>query len=79
MYGKVSAAWTLSGNTFTYKITVPANTTATVILPGIAAADAVLAGGKPLKETPSIGNVTTKGKDLQLVAGSGTYEFSYRQ
>src|SRR5215471_11323758 len=33
MYGKVSSAWTLDGNSFDLAIEVPANTTVTVKLP----------------------------------------------
>lgn len=76
MYGKVSSGWTLANGQFTYKITVPSNTTATVILEH--AADlTVNAGKKTLTDTPSVSNVNKKGSDLEFTIGSGEYEFSY--
>lgn len=34
MYGKIKSAWKIEGNNVVYNVEVPANTTATVILPG---------------------------------------------
>ena len=34
MYGKIKSAWKIEGENFTYDVEIPANTTATVILPG---------------------------------------------
>lgn len=77
MYGKVSSEWTLENGQFMYKITVPPNTTATVILPG--AGDATVQSGmKTLKDISSVSNVSKKGSDLQFTVGSGEYELSYR-
>ena len=33
MYGKITSSWRIEGASFTYEVEVPANTTATVILP----------------------------------------------
>lgn len=35
MYGKIKSSWKLEGHKFNYEVVIPANTTATVILPGI--------------------------------------------
>jgi alpha-L-rhamnosidase len=34
MYGKIKSAWKIEGENFTYDVEIPANTTATIILPG---------------------------------------------
>jgi len=34
MYGKIKSAWKIDGENFMYEVEIPANTTATVILPG---------------------------------------------
>jgi alpha-L-rhamnosidase len=76
MYGKVSSGWTIANGRFTYKITVPPNTTAIVILQD-AGILSVNAGKKALTDIPSVSNITKKGNDLQFAIGSGEYEFSY--
>ena len=44
MYGKVKSAWKLEGNEMVYEVTVPANTTATVTLPGVKAGEVTMNG-----------------------------------
>ena len=34
MYGKIKSSWKIEGGDFVYEVEVPANTTATVVLPG---------------------------------------------
>jgi alpha-L-rhamnosidase len=76
MYGKVSSAWTIKDGTFELAVEVPANTRATVRLPGAQLAS-VSEGGRPL----AVGNgVTAQKQDGGLVAvevGSGEYRFAY--
>jgi alpha-L-rhamnosidase len=74
-YGKVSSAWTL-GNQFTYRIEVPANTTAVVTLPGAGSAS-VLVNKKALVNNALITNISKQENDLQFEVGSGIYEFVY--
>jgi alpha-L-rhamnosidase len=76
LYGKASAGWTAANGQFTYKITVPPNTTATVTLPGASTAS-VKAGTKTLNDISSIRNVTQKENDVVFDIGSGQYEFTY--
>ena len=75
VYGQVGSAWTVADGKFTYDLTIPANTTATVTLPTADAAG-ITEGGKPLAEikeavlsAPVDGHVT-------FSLGSGTYRFS---
>jgi alpha-L-rhamnosidase len=74
-YGKVSSEWIL-GSQFTYRIEVPANTTAVVTLPGAGPAT-VMINKKPLTTNTRIRNVVKQENDLQFEVGSGTYEFVY--
>ena len=70
MYGLVSSGWEIADGKLTLKIEVPANTTATVRLPGAKVED-VTEGGKLLQGARQI-------EDAAFVdVGSGTYEFSY--
>ncbi len=76
-YGVLSSAWTNKNRVFTWKIRVPANTTATVHVPA-ADPSSVTEGGKPVSKAEGI---TVKGPDrgcLVLEAGSGTYTFESR-
>lgn len=71
IYGKVKSVWKMDGSDFVYEVTVPANTTATVTLPG-AKADQVNLNGQAAKaELKQTGNAVT------LNVGSGSYQFRY--
>ncbi|MCB0283173.1 MAG: glycoside hydrolase family 78 protein [Calditrichaeota bacterium] len=73
MYGTALSEWHLEKNTFSYKIVVPANTTAQVYLP---ASDhqKVLINGKSAEQNDSI-KLITEGNQHYLTTGSGSYEF----
>ena len=72
LYGKVKSAWKIEGNEFVYDVTVPANTTATVTLPG-AKADQVTMNATAL----SISNQKQTEKGISVNVGSGSYQFRY--
>ena len=77
LYGTISSDWTYRDGTFTWRIAVPANTTATVHVP---ADDA----GTVTESGASVGQavgVTVKGEErgcLVLDVGSGAYVFASR-
>lgn len=75
-YGKTGSDWKIANGRFMYTITVPANTTAQITLPG-AATVAVTEGGKPIDQVNDLKQVKKSGNDLVLKAGSGTYSFEY--
>ena len=75
MYGTVESAWQVEGGRFSLNLTLPANTTARVILPATDAAD-VTEGGKPLPETADVTLAAATDGDVTLELGSGTYKFS---
>lgn len=73
MYGQVASAWEIKDGKMTMDVEVPANTTATVRLPGARVED-VLEGGKALRT-----NSNVRQGDGAVLAdiGSGKYEFVY--
>ncbi len=72
-YGTIASSWTRQGNTFTWHITVPVNTTATVHVPGNQATE----GGKRLTGNKSM--TVLAGTDETIVEiGSGDYVFKSR-
>ena len=71
LYGKISSSWKFENGQFFYEVEIPANTTATVILP-YAKADQVQQNGQALK-----GSYSQKSNDLQMTLGSGKYVFGY--
>ena len=75
LYGKVKSDWKLEGNDFVYEVTVPANTTATVTLPGAKSAQVTL------NTQPLFGSIKESlkqnDKDVSLNIGSGNYTFRY--
>ncbi len=79
MYGLVASGWTIANGKMTLKIEVPANTTATVRLPGAKLED-VIEGGKPLAGRTDISKARQNGDVVVAEVGSGKYVFesSYR-
>ncbi len=76
-YGTVSSNWTFRDGVFTWRVSIPANTTATVYVPADGA-DAVTEGGAPAGKAPGL-TVRGFGRGyLALEAGSGTYTFVSR-
>ena len=53
MYGRIESAWRVDGVTVTYRIMVPANTTATLMLP-TSNPTSVNEGGKPATSVPGV-------------------------
>jgi alpha-L-rhamnosidase len=77
MYGEVASSWEVKDGTMTMEVEIPANTTATVRLPGGKLED-VTESGKTLGS--ALANSGAKQVDGAVVfdAGSGTYEFVYK-
>lgn len=74
VYGRISSAWKTDAGTLTYSATVPANTTATLLLP-TTSPQSVREGGKPVAEAQGVNFVAYRdGKAIYEVT-SGTYEF----
>jgi len=75
-YGKVSSAWTLKDAAFELAVEIPANTRATVRLPGAQLAS-VTEGGRALAAGNGLSAPKQDGTVVTVEAGSGQYRFSY--
>jgi len=74
MYGQVASSWKIDGKRFTLKVTIPVNTTATVIVPA-ARPQAVTESGKPAAQSQGVRLVRTEPGQGVFEVCSGTYEF----
>ncbi|MCC6616583.1 MAG: glycoside hydrolase family 78 protein [Anaerolineae bacterium] len=74
--GLIRCEWAREGDRMTVNVTLPANTRATVRLPG-AEAGQVTESGVPLAQAEGLGEASKLGKDTQLELGSGIYRFEY--
>ncbi len=74
VYGQVNSAWAVADGKFTYDLTIPANTTATVTLPTADAAG-ITEGGKPLSEVKEAVLASPVDGNATFTLGSGTYRF----
>ena len=75
VYGQVGSAWTLADGRFTYNLTIPTNTTATVTLPAADAAT-ITADGKLLAELADAKLTDPQDGDVTFTLGSGSYQFA---
>lgn len=77
LYGKISSKWVIEDGMFKLDVNVPANTSATVVLPKAADRE-VTESGKPL--STSLSNKTIKKQDstISIELGSGNYTFAYK-
>jgi len=76
LYGLAVSDWKIENGNFKLKVVIPPNTTALITLPG-AAKSAVTENGVVLKEVKGFSKVSDKGNDVEINAGSGTYQFEY--
>jgi len=76
MFGKVASGWKVQDGKMTLNIEIPANTTATVRLPGAKLAD-VIENGKPLSKAKGIKSSQQADDAVVLEVGSGQYKFSW--
>ena len=70
MFGKIVSDWMVSDGQMTYKVEVPANTSAEVVLPNAKVAEVTMSEG--LKS-----GAKQTGTSVTVLVGSGTYSFSY--
>ncbi|MGN6395292.1 MAG: family 78 glycoside hydrolase catalytic domain [Mucilaginibacter sp.] len=74
-YGKVSSHWTVDGTTLKMDVEIPANTTATVYIPGTNS-NGMTEGGKALATVPGITTGEAKDGYVPVNVGSGVYHFT---
>jgi alpha-L-rhamnosidase len=76
-YGKLASHWTIADGNFRLDVTVPANTTATVLLP-TARIDDVTESQRPLLEvSDGIIDTQSDSKTVSVEIGSGEYTFCH--
>jgi alpha-L-rhamnosidase len=75
-YGTVASGWERKGNRITVNVKIPANSTATIILPAGSATN-VTEGGKKLADNKSFSSVKSENKKVLIETGSGNYSFEY--
>ena len=73
-YGTVSSGWERKDGKVVIKVKIPANTTATIILPA-ASQDKVTEGGKPLAQNIYFKDIKNSDNKVIMQAGSGDYTF----
>ena len=76
MYGKIESSWSIKNNRFKLDVTIPSNTTATVVLPN-AVLQKVKAGSESLKAGNGIHDFNQNGENVEINIGSGKYSFNY--
>ena len=74
-YGKIVSDWAIKNGEFHYKVVIPANTTATVTLPGAKLDVISINDGQPNSKMQKRMQQIEAGVQLEL--GSGTYRFTY--
>jgi alpha-L-rhamnosidase len=71
-YGSITSGWEIKEGNLIVRVTVPANATATIVLP-VAAIDKITEGGVAI--STSFKNIKNDGKDVRVEVGSGEYVF----
>ena len=75
-YGKVSSGWERNGNSIIIKVTVPANTIATVVLPAHKVSG-ITVNGKDMRADPGMRNLRMQDNGVAADIGSGNYVFEF--
>jgi alpha-L-rhamnosidase len=75
--GKIVSAWSIEGDQFNLRVTIPPNTTATIHVPAADGAR-VSEGGRPVEEAEGVEPLRRDGEEAILSVGSGRYEFAGR-
>jgi alpha-L-rhamnosidase len=74
-HGPIASHWTLADGRFTLRVTIPANTTATVAVPA-ASADAVTEGDRPVGDAEGVRFLRYEDGRAYYAVASGRYEFA---
>jgi alpha-L-rhamnosidase len=74
IHGRISSAWRLENGVFTYEVTVPPNTNASVVLPAAGIED-VTESGRPVSQRDGIENHPVERFPVVLRIPAGSYSF----
>ncbi|MBD2701704.1 family 78 glycoside hydrolase catalytic domain [Spirosoma sp. BT702] len=72
IYGRINSEWKSEGNQWTYKTSLPANTTATLYLP-VRSINQIKENGKSISQLPGVRQVDNQ---VLIPLGSGSYSFT---
>jgi alpha-L-rhamnosidase len=72
--GKIVSHWRREGDRFALRVTIPANTQATVLMP-TRATGSITEGGRSLDDVPDVQTLGLDGDQTRISIGSGTYKF----
>ncbi|MEJ1238643.1 glycoside hydrolase family 78 protein [Chryseolinea sp. T2] len=75
-YGKAKSSWEIADGKMKMEVTVPANTTATLVLPS-ASGKKIIEKGIDIGKVNAIGQSGSEGNDVILKVGSGSYVLEY--
>jgi len=78
MYGLIRSEWTLENNNFDWRITVPANTTATVYVPAKDISH-VTENGQPVENAQGLTFLRTENEFVVFTVNSGSYALSSKR
>ena len=76
-YGTINSGWERKDGKIIIKVKIPANTTATIILP-VAGPDKVTEAGKPLDQNAYLKEIKNTNNNLSIKVGSGDYSFEIK-
>lgn len=74
-YGKIASEWRLEGDMLNWSLTVPPNTTASVVIPAVGLA-AVRESGQPVESQPGISQPGVEKGLFRCEVASGVYDFT---
>jgi alpha-L-rhamnosidase len=77
-YGLLASEWKITNGKLTLAVTVPANTSAEVVIPA-ASTEAVREGNVAAGSAPGVKGAAFKDGKVTLLVGSGRYEFATRR
>jgi len=75
VHGRISSEWRQAAGQFDLRITIPANTTATVYLPA-KDFESITESGKPVAQANGVSFLRRENDRVVLEVGSGTYQFA---
>jgi alpha-L-rhamnosidase len=73
-YGKITSGWQRINGKIIITVSIPANTSATIILPA-AGQDKISESGKPISQNPYLKDIKSTGQVVTMLVGSGDYSF----
>ncbi|HPZ89180.1 MAG TPA: alpha-L-rhamnosidase C-terminal domain-containing protein, partial [Flavihumibacter sp.] len=74
LYGEVRSGWERDGASLVMTVAIPANTKATITIPGARQQDVVV-NGKKLTDLFEAAAIQQKERGVDVLAGSGEYRF----